>query len=568
MHTMAERVIPASVSRRALVKRALGVTLALAMARRINPPAAGANGGAEARVRLLSINDFHGGIEERTVGGRPAGGAAALAAHLALRRAGRAGSLTVHAGDMIGASPPISALRGDEPSITSMELLGVELGCVGNHEFDRGPAALLRLQGGGCDAAMNCFGGAGMQYLAANVIENATAHSVLPPYAVRTLAGVPVGFIGCTLKDTPTLVTPAGAAGLAFLDEVPAINRYAAELQARGVNAIVALVHQGGSGSRTGGPVSGAEINRIAGGLDPAVRVIVSGHTHRGYQGHIGDKLVTQAFSYGTALADLEIVIDRQSGRIVDATAEVVTTYLDSLALDPAIVAQVRVWQDEVRPQVERVVGEAATGITRLPSPAGESALGNLIADAQRAAMGTQMAFVNPGGIRDDLLAGPITWGRLFQIQPFANDLVRMTLAGAQIERLLNLQWRDPEYERILKTSGVRYAWSAADPNRYVRLDDVFLADGTPLKPGERYTVAVNSFLAAGGDGFTVLSEGEERETGPVDLDALVGYIESSPRPISARIEGRIVRRGTPVELPGRSATRWEDRHPTRLCCA
>jgi 5'-nucleotidase len=255
-------------------------------------------------------------------------------------------------------------------------------------------------------------------------------------------------------------------------------------------------------------------------------------------------------------------VIDRQSGRIVDATAELITTYLDSLALDPAIVAQVRAWQDEVRPQVERVVGATATSITRLTSPAGESTLGNLIADAQRAAMGTQMAFVNPGGIRDDLPAGPITWGGLFQIQPFANELVRMTLTGTQIERLLNLQWRDPEYERVLKTSGVRYTWNAADPNRRVRLEDVFLADGTPLRPDELYTVTVNAFLAAGGDGFTVLNEGQDRETGPVDLDALVSYIESLPQPISARIEGRIARRGVRAETADLPAALWESLRP------
>jgi 5'-nucleotidase len=558
------------ISRRTLIREALAVTLALEMVRRLDPPAVSAGGGSAARIQLLTFNDFHGGIEERLIAGRPAGGAAALAAHLALRRAGRAGSLTAHAGDQIGASPPISALLRDEPAITSMDLLGVELGSVGNHEFDRGPAALRRLQFGGCDATNNCFGGTRMQYLAANVIENATGRPILPPYAVRTVDGVRLGFIGCTLKDTPTIVTPAGTAGLTFLDEVPTINRYVAQLQAQGVNAIVALIHQGGDGSVDGGPIMGAEINRIAGGLDPAVRVIVSGHTHRGYQGYIGDKLVTQAFSYGTALADLDITVDRQSGRIVGATAEVITAYLDDLSLDPAIVAQVRAWQDEVRPQVERVVGEAATAITRENSPAGESALGNLIADAQRAAMRTQMAFMNPGGIRDELPAGTITWGRLFQIQPFANDLVRMTLTGAQIERLLNQQWQNPDNPRILKPSGVRYTWDGNSSSQRVRLADVFLADGTPLRPNERYTVTVNSFLATGGDGFTVLNEGEDRETGPVDLDALVSYIESLPQPISARIEGRIEHRGAtamPAAIVGLSATVWESQHPVRFCC-
>lgn len=557
-----------AISRRTLTKQALAVTLGLAMVRRLNPPAPAA-GGAMARIQLLGFNDFHGGLEERPVGGRPAGGAAALAAHLALRRAGNANSLTVHAGDQIGASPPISALLRDEPAITSMDLLDVALGSVGNHEFDRGLVALRRLQSGGIDAQGNAFAGTRMQYLAANVVENATGRPILPPYAVRMIDGVRIGFIGCTLKDTPTIVTPAGVAGLSFLDEAPTINRYAAELQAQGVNALVALIHQGGDGAVGGGAVTGAEINRIAAGIDPAVRVIVSGHTHRGYQGYIGDKLVTQAFSYGTALADLEILVDRQSGRIVGATAEVLTAYLDGLSLDPAIVARVRAWQDEVRPQVERVVGRAGADITREQNAAGESALGNLIADAQRAAMRAQMAFMNPGGIRDELPAGTITWGRLFAIQPFANDVVRMTLTGAQIETLLNQQWRDPDNVRILKPSGVRYTWDAANAAQRVRLADVALADGTPLRPGERYTVAVNSFLATGGDGFTVLNEGQDRETGPVDLDALVSYIESLAQPISARIEGRIERRGVAAAtaLDALSATLWESQQPTRHCC-
>ncbi|MGD9891967.1 MAG: 5'-nucleotidase C-terminal domain-containing protein, partial [Dehalococcoidia bacterium] len=188
-------------------------------------------------------------------------------------------------------------------------------------------------------------------------------------------------------------------------------------------------------------------------------------------------------------------------------------------------------------------------------------------ADAHRAAMGTQIAFTNPGGIRDDLPAGPITWGRLFAIQPFANDLVRMTLTGVQIERLLNQQWQDENFIRILKTSGVHYVWDGDNPSQRVRLADVFLADGTPVRPDERYTVAVNSYLATGGDGFMVLTEGDDRETGPVDLDALVSYIESLRQPIRARIEGRIEQRRVPLAMALLSATLWESQGHARSCC-
>lgn len=532
-----------SLTSRSRALRALIGIATLAVIAAASPPASSAQAPAAGAVNLhlLALNDFHGGIEPRTLGARPAGGTAALAAHFAQRRARYSHTLAVHAGDVIGASPPISNLLREEPSITSMDLLGVELGAVGNHEFDRGLAALRRLQHGGCDEAGHCFPGARMQYLAANVIDEAADEPVFPATAVRTVDGILVGFIGVTLRETPTIVTSAGTAGLRFPDEVATINAHAAGLKAEGVRAIVVLLHHGGRGTPAGGAITGADIIRIAQGTDPEVDVIVSGHTHQGYRGTIAGKLITQAFSGGTAFADIDLDLDRATGDVTRKRAEIVTAYADTIQPDPAVAAQVAAWQEQVRPIVERVVATAATTITRAESRAGESALGNLIADAMRAAMASEIACMNEGGIRADLPAGEVTYGRLLTIQPFANDLVRLTLTGDQLVRLLNQQWADQSRPLILKCSGIRYTWDAAQPpESRVALADVSLDDGAPIAPTARYTLTVNSFIADGGDNYTVLTEGADREVGPVDVEALAASLAALPQPIQARIEGRI----------------------------
>lgn len=530
------------VARRLLPAVALAIAAVVAFGgppSQAGPPA----GSPVVNLHLLAINDFHGGLESRVVNMRPAGGAAALAAHFAERRGTYAHSLTVHAGDMIGASPPVSNLLRDEPTLTALDLLGVEFGAVGNHEFDRGVAELRRLQFGGCDAANNCYPGTRMQYLAANVIDRTSGQPIFSPYVVRQFEGIPVGFIGLTLKETPTIVTPSGVAGLTFEDEVDTINRYVAELQAMGIRAIVVLLHQGGRGTLDGGEITGDDINRIATGVSDAVDVIVSGHSHQGYQGMIAGKLVTQSFSNGTAFADIDLDLDRATGDIVRRQAEIVTAYTDTLAPDAAVEARVQAWRDEVRPIIEQEIGVAAVALSREETAAGESALGNLIADSMRAAMGTQIACVNPGGIRADLDAGPATYGDLFTIQPFGNDLVQMALTGMQLERVLNLQWDGQPFPRILKCSGMTYTWDAVrPPESRVRLADVRLSDGGMVTADGRYTITVNNFLADGGDNFTVLREGTERVVGPVDLAALIEYILALPQPFTAVTEGRIMR--------------------------
>jgi 5'-nucleotidase len=544
------------------------LVLALLVPFLLGGPAPSARGAQDDAVllQLLAINDFHGQLETipRASDDRPIGGAAVMAAYLDQREAQAAAegaiSLRVGAGDLIGASPLVSGLLRDEPTIQALDAMRLRYSSVGNHEFDRGVTELRRLQYGGCappklsgsylsttdpaalDPATGCFRGASFQYLAANVLDDATGQPLFPPYAVERVGGLPVGFIGAVLKETPTIVVPSGVAGVRFLDEAPTINRYVAELRQQGVRAIVVLIHQGGEGTRDGGRITGA-IVPIVEALDPEVDVVVSGHTHRFYQGTIAGKLVTQAGLYSQGLADIRLTLDRATGDVAAKRAEIVETLADEppgTAPDPALAALVERAAGQTASLANRVLGTAAANVTRAQTDAGESALGDLVADGQRAAMGTQVAFLNPGGMRADLLAGPVTYADLFAIQPFGNSLVRMTLSGEQIVRLLEQQWIDQPRPRMLQVSGLSYAWQPDQPvGQRVDPADVRVG-GQPLVLAQPYSVVVNSFLAEGGDNFTVLREGRGQIGGPQDLDALVDYVSRLPKPFSATTDGRI----------------------------
>lgn len=526
------------------------------------------------KAKILGINDFHGQLSAgRRVANRPVGGAAVLASYLKTASADMEGNtLIVHAGDHVGASPPVSALLQDEPSIMFFNTLANDkctyrnpyrarcniVATLGNHEFDEGTAEMFRLINGGNHAAgpflEDPFRGARYPHVSANVINAVSKKPILPPYVIKQIDGMPIAFIGAVLKDTPTIVTPSGVAGLQFLDEAEAINRYIPELKQRGVRAIVVLIHQGGRQSpiytgetKTDGKLSGA-IADIVSRLDDEVDIVVSGHAHSFTNAFVKtasgkDILVTQAFSSGTAYADIDLEIDRVSRDIIKKSAAVITTYADAgpgLTPDAEVAALVKAAEDRVAPLVSRVVGDAAIAITRDANTAGESALGNLIADTQRAAMNTDFAFMNPGGIRADLDAGPVTWGELFTVQPFSNTLVKMTLTGQQIYDLLNQQWAGQPFPRILQISGLSYTWDMTRPanDRVVEVRK----NGVAIERSANFTVVANSFIADGGDNFTVLKQGTNRVVGPVDLDALVTYIESLTQPFSRTIEGRIVR--------------------------
>lgn len=552
-----------------------------------------ANDESWVRFKLLGFNDFHGALEPSTLFGRPVGGAAVLGSYLrAETDEAENGAFIVHAGDHVGASPPVSALLQDEPSITFLNMLANKycrynedsephehsrehrhrrdarfnprcnlVGTLGNHEFDEGYAELKRLINGGNHAngpfLQEEYKGARFPYVIANVVDETTNKTIFPPYVIKRVRGQKIAFIGAVLKDTPSIVTPSGVKGLKFLDEAEAINSYVPELKARGVRAIVVTIHQGTSQSSFSGPTSpdaidvGGSIGPIVSALDDEIDVVVSGHWHRFTNALMANKngkliLVTQAFARSTAYADIDLAIDPASHDIVEKSAQIITTWADEgPGLTPAsdISALVDKAVTAVAPLVNRVIGTASQAITRSENSAGESALGNLIADAQRAAMGTDIAFMNAGGIRADLPAGNVTWGNLFSIQPFNNDLVKMELTGQQIIELLNQQWVGQPYPRIMKPSGLTYQWQENDPtifadNRVV--ESSIRVNGQPLDRAASYTVTVNSFMASGGDLYTILPMGTNRVIGPVDLDALINYIEQLPQPFNASVEGRI----------------------------
>jgi 5'-nucleotidase len=383
-----------------------------------------------------------------------------------------------------------------------------------------------------------------------------TGDTLIRPFIVKKVRGVSVGFIGAVLKETPTIVTPTGVAGLKFLDEAEAINTQVVALKALGVRAIVVTIHQGGFQTSYTGPTrpasmltGGPEIQSIVNRLDDEVDLVVSGHTHAFTNAllpnaHGKSILVVQAFSSSTAYDDVDLLIDPVTGDVVSKTAQVVTTFGDAgpgLTPDPAVNAIVSAAVTKVAPLVNQVFGTANVPLTRAQNAAGESPLGDLIADAQLAAMsglGAQFAFMNPGGIRADLAAGPITFGQLFTIQPFGNTMVKLEMTGAQIVQVLEQQWQLTGPTRMLQISGFDYTW---DPARPVgsRIVQVRLG-GTPVDPAATYVITCNNFLATGGDAFTAFTLGRNQVGGPVDLDALIDYVEAHT-PIGVPPGGRIL---------------------------
>ncbi|MGH8897922.1 MAG: bifunctional metallophosphatase/5'-nucleotidase [Egibacteraceae bacterium] len=502
--------------------------------------------GGTVDVQVLAVNDFHGHLEPASgaageVEGTAAGGVEYLATHIRARKATNPNTVVVSAGDLIGASPLLSALFHDEPTIEAMNTLGLDLGAVGNHEFDEGADELRRMRGGGCHPTDGC---AKFGFLAANVIDRETGETLFPPYAVRDFNGVKVAFVGMTLEATPTMVTPRGVAGLEFRDEADTVNALVPELQQQGVEAIVVLLHEGGAtpGGFNECPGISGPIVDIVGRMSDAVDVVVSGHTHQAYNCRLDGKLVTSAGAFGRLVTAIELTVDRARRDVVSARAanRIVTRDVDRAADLRNLIAR---YAELAIPVANRVIGTITTDLTRADNTAGESALGTLLADAQLSATagpgagGAVVAFINPGGIRADLTVAPsgseapgeVTYGEAFAVQPFGNNLVTLTLTGAQIDALLEQQWCGQPSPRVLHAShGLSYAWNASRPPCEDRVDaSTITIGGVPVDPASRYRVTVNSFLADGGDNFTVLAEGTDRLVGALDLDALEAYLST-----------------------------------------
>ncbi|WP_248737113.1 bifunctional 2',3'-cyclic-nucleotide 2'-phosphodiesterase/3'-nucleotidase [Neobacillus rhizosphaerae] len=509
-------------------------------------------------VQLLGINDFHGQLDTwksiKDSTGKVvdySGGIEYLAAYLKDREAANpANTLMIQAGDLVGASPPVSALLQDEPTIRMMNEIGLDVGTIGNHEFDEGVVEMKRLINGGShpktekyEGKYGKFTGSTMDYVVANVVDEKTNEPILPPYAIEEVEGVKIGFIGVVTTDTPTIVTPSGVAGVKFTDEVTAINKYAKELTAKGVKTIVVLAHNPGS-SKTDGTGATGQVVDMAKAIDSSVDVVYGAHDHKYLNTNVEGKVLVQSWSYGTAFSDIDLTIDPATGDVIkDQTkAEVVDTLHSKITPDAKIKAELDGYQEDIKPIVSRPVSETAMELSKTANEHGESVLGNVIADGMRTIMHTQFGFMNSGGVRNPLPKGIITWGDLFKVQPFGNDLVTMTITGEQVRTLLNQQFQaPPSYNKIMAISGLKFTWNDKLPYGS-KVVDIYLENGKKIDPKADYTITVNNFMADGGDGFTVLKSGKNRVTGPVDLDAFVDYFKTLPKPFSAAIEGRVLK--------------------------
>ena len=528
-------------------------------------------------VQVLAFNDFHGNLKPpsgssgKIVTGPnaatdfvEAGGAEFLATHLKALEAQNPNTVVVAAGDVIGATPLMSALFHDEPTVESMNLLGLDIAAVGNHEFDEGLEELLRMQKGGCHPTDGCqdgtpFAGAAWRYLAANVTREGSDETVLPSYVIKRFGGAKVAFIGLTLEGTPLVTTASGVKGLAFGDEADTINALVPEIKRKGVETIVVLVHEGGAATGlynecTG--ISGALFN-IVSALDPEVDAVVAGHTNAAHNCNLNGRLVTSAASFGRLVTDIDLKIDTLTGEVktMQANNVIVTRTVAKDADQTALISR---YEALAAPFANRVVATLTGDLTKAPQPSGESLMGLVIADAQLAATkssgGAVAAFMNPGGVRADLLAaqvsggelpGQVTYGEAFTVQPFSNNLVTLTVTGAQLKTMLEQQWQlvgGVEKANVLQPSlGFTYTWDSTKPlGDRVDAASVRL-NGSPVQAGASYRITVNAFLADGGDGFAVLKSGTDRVGGAIDVDALTDYLQAHS-PLAPPQTGRITR--------------------------
>ncbi|HEX6660754.1 MAG TPA: bifunctional metallophosphatase/5'-nucleotidase [Sphingomicrobium sp.] len=516
-------------------------------------------------VQILALNDFHGNVDRPADPVRfelgpdqfatsPAGGAAIVGQELANLRSGHDHTITVAAGDLIGASPLTSAYFLDEPTIDAMNLMGLSLASVGNHEFDKGSAELLRMQNGGCEkhttrvpCRLEPFEGAHFEYLAANVLRG-DGTTIFPGTAIRQFGPIRIGFIGMTLKDTGVLVTPSGVAGLRFADEATTANGLVPQLKAAGADTIVLLIHQGGHVPdsyhlRDCDGLTG-DILPILDKLDPAIATVISGHTHHAYECEIErggvKRLLTSAGKYGYFVSDLRLDFDPATHRLLAQHARTVPMIRQGSG-DPAIAALVKRYADAAAPAASRIVGHLSGGPARKSEGDGESPAANLIADAQLAATkapnrgAADISFINATGVRTDLLPlpdGRVTYGAIFALQPFGNNLVVKTLTGAQLKAVLEQQFKieggtAKVASLLVPARRFRFTYDLSKPDgqRIV----VMTLDGKPIDPNRRYRVTVNNFLASGGDGFSAFNSGTDTFDAGLDLDALEAWLATNP---------------------------------------
>lgn len=517
-------------------------------------------------LNIVAINDFHGNLEPSRYSYAPmgsekkenirAGGIDVLKGALDAFRKEDKDLLFVAAGDLVGASPAVSSMFADEPTIEAMNRMGLVASSLGNHEFDPGSKELLRQQHGGCDSPRpdkacrlsKDFRGAGFTYLAANVVDAATGKNLVPAWRVVDVKGVKVGLIGAVLKDTPSVTVSSSIKGLSFLDEAESINKVVPAMRAQGAQVFVVLIHEGG---HTGEPFDKTYCDGLEGPivgivkkLDPAIRLVITGHSHKGYLCKVDGRVVTQADYAGHVLSRIKMTVEPGSGKVDDIQVRNVVMAPD-LPGNPAFTpdAQMTAYLQDVRArsaaELARPIARiSASGVSRKDSDAGESPLGDVIADAAVAAtrdQGVLLGFMNPGGIRKDLEAGEggvVSFGQAQAVLPFGNTLVVLDITGAQLRAMLEQQWDRPDNSQyMLQVSrGLSYSWDSTRPVGQRLVPGSLKVDGKPVEEGKTYRIVANNFLAEGGDNFPALAQGVNRhDTGMRDLDALIAWLKQNP---------------------------------------
>lgn len=502
-------------------------------------------GGAPVKVQLLGLNDLHGQLDtdtKITVNGQSvlAGSMEYTAAAIKQREATNKNTLLVHAGDMIGGSPLVSALFQDEPTVEVLEAMGMDVGTLGNHEFDEGIAELQRMINGG-EHPKGTAGYDGMNFplVAANAYDKSTNELITAPFVVKEVGGKKIGFIGVVTQETPDMIVTKGNENLQITDEAEAINTYTAELKSQGIEAIVVLAH---NPTIQDGYADGFDASKIAENVDDEVDVIFAAHNHTFNDKVVDNKLIVQAYSYGSAFSDVDLELDLDTGEIISKEAEIVTVYQSDYTPDPTVSAIMKKYEDLVAPMKAEVVGNSATTLAKAyPSTSGEFAdngLGNLIADGMKAAMDTDFALMNGGGVRAQLEAGEVTFGDLFSIQPFGNVLNKVNLSGADLKEVLNKQITPKGLDYHI--AGFKYTYTWDNTTSTGQVIDIFLPDGSKIDPAQEYSVVVNNYMYGNASyGIGALATG--LEVGPEDLQATVDYVKALPSPFEYQAaEGRI----------------------------
>lgn len=525
-------------------------------------------------VKILAINDFHGQVPDgQTSSNRPVGSAPVLASYLKTATSvfGPSNTIIALPGDVVGASPPESGLLSDEPTLLFFNEFANAcctggnrqrdsacniVATPGNHEFDRGTAELLRqVYGGNGNTTIkhltDPYPGSRSTYTCSNVVWKENGTPVFPPYVIWNVGGIPIAFIGADTMTTPDRLAPGRADNVRFLNETESINRFVPEVNRYGVHAIVVLLHEGGDQqvydgfTRDGASVTG-RVTGIVAGLDGDVDVVLSGHTHKFTNAYLPNSagrpvLVTQAYSYSKGYADVNLTLDPVSRDIISKSAQIVIAYADSppgSAPDPETAAFLAEDRRAVAPQVDRQVAVIAHDVTRDQNAFGESALGDLVADAQRSVMKTDVAFITTGTLRDDMEKGNVTWGDLFAIQPFSGTVVSMDLTGQQIRQALERQWQEPLPPHNLAVSGLSYTYDRSKPAGS-RVQEILIG-GKPLDTSAAYSAAMMDYLSIGGDGYTAFTGGAHISTGPSDVDTLARYVASLPQPVNVTTGDRV----------------------------